>query len=68
MMIVVSIRAMRWLSEDVELDEIECILANLIFQGKIKGYISHGKRHLILSKISPFPTAAVIKGSNVTVS
>jgi len=54
---------MRWLEEEAtELDEIECIVANLIYQGKVKGYISHQRRHLILSKVSPFPTAAVIKG------
>jgi hypothetical protein len=53
--------ALRWLGEDVDLDEIECILANQIFQGKIKGYLSHQKRFLILSKADPFPTSSIIK-------
>jgi hypothetical protein len=45
----------------MELDEIECVLANLVFQGKIKGYLSHEKRTLIVSKADPFPTAAIVK-------
>lgn len=53
--------AMQWMGEDVDLDEIECILANLIFQGKIKGYLSHQKRYLILSKGDAFPASAIIK-------
>ena len=43
------------------MDEIECIVANLIFQGKVKGYISHQKRVVVVSKADPFPTSAVIK-------
>ena len=46
---------------EADLDEIECILANLIVQGKIKGYISHEKRFLVVSKTEPFPSQAVIK-------
>jgi nuclear mRNA export protein PCID2/THP1 len=53
--------AMQWMGEDVDLDEIECILANLIFQGKIKGYLSHQKRYLIVSKGEPFPSSAIVK-------
>ena len=41
------------------LDEIECILANLIFEGKIKGYISHGNKCIVLSKTNAFPTQVV---------
>ena len=41
------------------MDEVECILANLIFKGLIKGYISHQKQTLVLSKKDPFPTAAI---------
>ena len=52
---------MQWMGEEVDLDEIECILANLIFQGKIKGYLSHQKRFLVVSKADPFPMSAVIK-------
>ena len=47
--------------ENTDLDEIECLLSNLIFQNRMKGYISHEKRFLILSKVDPFPSSAVIK-------
>mmetsp|Transcript_24234 Transcript_24234/g.42902 ORF Transcript_24234/g.42902 Transcript_24234/m.42902 type:complete len:410 (-) Transcript_24234:181-1410(-) len=35
-------------------DEIECILANLIYEGLIKGYIAHA-RCLVVSKKNAFP-------------
>mmetsp|Transcript_29214 Transcript_29214/g.80259 ORF Transcript_29214/g.80259 Transcript_29214/m.80259 type:complete len:413 (-) Transcript_29214:3102-4340(-) len=44
----------------IDLDEIECILANLIYRGYVRGYLSHTKRVLVLSKRDPFPVAAVI--------
>ena len=47
--------ALTWLGEDIDLDEVECIIANLIYEGKIKGYISHERRTLIISKTEPFP-------------
>ena len=53
--------ALKWMGEEeTDVDEIECILANLIYQGKIKGYISHQKRFLIVSKTGPFPKTAVV--------
>lgn len=52
---------MKTLVHDIDLDEIECILSNLIFQGKIKGYISHQKSFLVLSKTDPFPSGAIVK-------
>jgi hypothetical protein len=39
----------------VEIDEIECLVANLIVDGFIKGYLSHKKHTLVLSKVKPFP-------------
>jgi hypothetical protein len=41
--------------DDVDADEVACILANLIYQGKIKGYISHQHQKLVVSKQNPFP-------------
>lgn len=49
------------MGQRMSLDEIECVLANLIYTGKIKGYISHEKRFLVVSKTDPFPTATIIK-------
>lgn len=40
---------------DVDLDETQCIVANLIYDGKIKGYISHQHRKVVVSKQNPFP-------------
>ncbi|KAK9884866.1 hypothetical protein WA026_009088 [Henosepilachna vigintioctopunctata] len=40
---------------DVDLDETECIVGNLIYEGKIKGYISHQHRKIVVSKQNPFP-------------
>ena len=55
------VTAMKWLGMEIDLDEVECILSNLIFRGYVKGYISHSKRILVLSKKDPFPISAVMK-------
>ncbi|GAB9474609.1 Pci domain-containing protein 2 [Globisporangium polare] len=44
------------LGEPMDMDEIECILANLIFKGYVKGYMSHQKKILVVSKAQPFPS------------
>eukprot|EP01102_Stenamoeba_stenopodia_P015653 TRINITY_DN535_c0_g1_i1.p1 TRINITY_DN535_c0_g1~~TRINITY_DN535_c0_g1_i1.p1 ORF type:complete len:401 (-),score=101.47 TRINITY_DN535_c0_g1_i1:106-1308(-) len=56
--------ALRWLGADSDLDEIECILANLIYKGYIKGNISHSRRILVLSKQNPFPKLSTIATSH----
>lgn len=48
--------ALEFLNQDVDLDETECIVANLINEGKIKGYISHQHRKVVVSKQNPFPS------------
>jgi hypothetical protein len=53
-------KAFKWLGMPIDLDEVECILANLIYRGYVRGYLSHSKRVLVLSKRDPFPTSAVI--------
>lgn len=59
--------ALEHLGEDADLEEIECILCNLIYQNKIKGYISHEKKFLIVSKADPFPRAAItVKNPTIT--
>ena len=45
--------------EDIDNDETACILANLIYQGRIKGYISHQHNKLVVSKQNPFPALSV---------
>eukprot|EP00963_Diacronema_lutheri_P009623 scaffold868_cov351-Pavlova_lutheri.AAC.14 len=44
-----------WQRVSMDLEEIECLVANLIFHGYIKGYLSHQKRTLVVSKQDPFP-------------
>jgi len=50
----------KWLDIPIDLDEIECILANLIYRGVIRGYLSHAKRVLVLSKRDPFPESGLV--------
>lgn len=45
--------------KEMETDEVECIIANLIYKGYIKGYISHKVGYLVLSKKNPFPQILV---------
>ena len=52
--------AFKWLGMPIDLDEVECILANLIYRGYVRGYLSHSKRMLVLSKRDPFPVSVVI--------
>ncbi|XP_055713992.1 PCI domain-containing protein 2 homolog [Phlebotomus papatasi] len=44
---------------DINMDETQCIVANLIYEGKIKGYISYQHNKLVVSKQNPFPTLTV---------
>ena len=45
------------LGTQVDVGELECILATLIYNGYIKGYISHQKKFLVTAKADqdPFP-------------
>ncbi|KAL7983852.1 hypothetical protein Chor_000728 [Crotalus horridus] len=45
---------------DVDIDEVQCILANLIYMGHIKGYISHQHQKLVVSKQNPFPPLSTV--------
>ena len=54
-------KAFEFCGNTADLDEIECIMANLIYKGYIRGYLSHSKRVLVLSKRDPFPVSAIIK-------
>lgn len=45
--------------KEMQIDEVECIIANLIYKGYIKGYISHKVGYLVLSKKNPFPQLQV---------
>lgn len=45
--------------KEMDMDEIECVVANLIYCNYIKGYISHKVGYLVLSKKDPFPQLQV---------
>ena len=48
--------ALNWLGmDDVDADETECILANMINDGYIKGYISEQHKKIVVSKKLAFP-------------
>ncbi|KAI8352585.1 hypothetical protein B0O80DRAFT_499294 [Mortierella sp. GBAus27b] len=47
--------ALQFAGVTVDDDEVECMLANMIYKGYIRGYISHEKRVLVLSQKDPFP-------------
>ena len=42
-------------------DEIECIMANLIYRGYLKGYIAHAKGYLVVSKKLAFPKIGAVQ-------
>jgi hypothetical protein len=44
-------------------DEVECVLANLIYKGYIKGYLSHQHSKLVVSKTNSFPPLREVLGS-----
>lgn len=39
----------------IDIEEAEWMLANMIYKGYMKGYLSHEKMYLVLSKGDPFP-------------
>ncbi|EEF48057.1 enhanced ethylene response protein 5 [Ricinus communis] len=55
MKLEVIIKALKWLEMDMDLDEVECIVAMLIFKNLVKGYFAHKSKVVVLSKQDPFP-------------
>jgi hypothetical protein len=41
--------------DNCDADETACVLSNLIYQGAVKGYLSHEHRKLVFAKDMPFP-------------
>ena len=39
----------------MDMDEVECVAANLIFRRYVKGYISHKSKVMVVAKAEPFP-------------
>ncbi|CAM8938831.1 unnamed protein product [Rhodiola kirilowii] len=57
------VKALKWLDMDMDIDEVECITANLIYKNLIKGYFAHKSKVAVLSKQDPFPK---LTGKHVT--
>ncbi|KAI3422910.1 PCI domain-containing protein [Psidium guajava] len=55
MKLEVIIKALKWLEIDMDLDEVECIVAILIHKNLVKGYFAHKSKVVVLSKQDPFP-------------
>ena len=51
---------MNALGYDADMDEVECLLANLIYKNYLKGYISHKQKKLVLKPANPFPIESII--------
>lgn len=50
--------AIRVAGMSVDIEEVECYLANMIFKGLIRGYISHEKQMVVLAATGAFPRLA----------
>jgi len=48
-------RALKIAGVNLDMSEIECIIANLIVRKYVKGYISHKLKVLVVHKTQPFP-------------
>lgn len=46
--------ALKLNESDMDIDELECVVANLIYDGYIRGYIAH-RRGVMFSPTVPFP-------------
>lgn len=51
----VIVKALNWLAMDMDVDEVECIMAILIHKNLVKGYFAHKSKVAVLSKQDPFP-------------
>ena len=47
--------ALRLSGMEVPMEEAECLVANMIYKGYMKGYISHEKQTVVLSGVNAFP-------------
>ena len=50
--------ATRVVGMDVEMEEVECYLANMIYKGLVRGYISHERQMVVLAANGAFPRLA----------
>lgn len=53
-------KALKVAGVDIDMDEIECIAANLIARKYVKGYISHKLKVMVVHKTQPFPNLSSV--------
>ncbi|RZC81619.1 hypothetical protein C5167_044202 [Papaver somniferum] len=51
----VVVKALKCLEIEMDVDEVECIMAILIYKNLMKGYFAHKSKIVVLSKQDPFP-------------
>ncbi|KAG9455701.1 hypothetical protein H6P81_000209 [Aristolochia fimbriata] len=51
----VIVKALKWLEMNMDVDEVECMVAILIYKNLMKGYFAHKSKVVVLSKQDPFP-------------
>ncbi|KAI3965240.1 hypothetical protein MKW92_024201 [Papaver armeniacum] len=51
----VVVKALKCLEIEMDVDEVECIMAILIYKNLMKGYFAHKSKVVVLSKQDPFP-------------
>ncbi|KAI3936719.1 hypothetical protein MKX01_034148 [Papaver californicum] len=51
----VIVKALKCLDIEMDVDEVECIMAILIYKNLMKGYFAHKSKVVVLSKQDPFP-------------
>ena len=47
--------SLRLSGNDVSVEEAECFVANMIYKGYMRGYISHEKQMVVLASTNAFP-------------
>ena len=47
--------ALQLSGKDVPAEEAECLVANMIYKGFMKGYVSHERQTVVLAANQPFP-------------
>ncbi|KZS97802.1 hypothetical protein SISNIDRAFT_477193 [Sistotremastrum niveocremeum HHB9708] len=47
--------SLRVSGQDIPVEEAECIVANMIFKGFMRGYVSHEKQMVVLAQTNSFP-------------
>lgn len=43
---------------DMPIEEAECLVANMIYKGYMRGYVSHEKQMIVLAQQNTFPKVA----------